>query len=153
MYLDQPTNVDAVATAYTTITVTPAEKTTKSKRGRPKAVASSDEIVVKANEGISNVLDELKEFLHKKNISYAGSAFKEVVYGGKVISPLEAVDVRITDKIRRLTGGGKGYMGEPDEADLLGYLVIKLVLAKLAEKKKQNEKLKRKTRKQRVSRA
>jgi hypothetical protein len=109
-----------------------------------------DSVVSNANEHICKVLDDLKTFLCKKNISYAGSVFKEIVYGGKVIAPIDAVNIRITDKIRRLTGGGKGYVGEPDEQDLLGYLVIKLALTAIAEKKKQNDKQRRKTRKQGV---
>jgi len=83
------------------------------------------------NVKICKVLDDLKTFLCGKNISYDGSAFKAIAYCGKLISPLEAVDVRIVDKIRRLQSADPNFQGEDTEEDLLGYLVIKKVLKAL----------------------
>jgi hypothetical protein len=100
--------------------------------------------VKQQNECINSVLVELSEFLCQKNLSYDGSAFKEVKYGNKVVPAEDTIDVRITDKIRRLTGGGTNYINEPDEKDLLGYLVIKLALQKVREKEKAAAKEERK---------
>jgi hypothetical protein len=67
-----------------------------------------------------------------------------VSYGGKTIPAEDTIDVRITDKIRRLVGGGTNYMNEPDEQDLLGYLVIKLALRRVRDKEKNAAKEERK---------
>lgn len=80
---------------------------------------------------IAEVCDDIKELLRSKNTSYDGSAFRDKYYGGRLILAEEAIDVRITDKIKRLESNDPNFNGEDAEADLLGYLVLKLALKKV----------------------
>jgi hypothetical protein len=77
------------------------------------------------NECIKEECQAMAEFLSSKNTSYDGSVFKEVTYCGKVISPTEGADIRITDKLRRLQSSDPNFNGEDAELDLLGYLLLK----------------------------
>lgn len=76
---------------------------------------------------IQKVCQEMSEFLLKKNVSYDNSFTKDITYGGTVIPAIQTINVRITDKLRRLQSGGS-YVGDNDEEDLLGYLILKKVL-------------------------
>lgn len=87
--------------------------------------------VDRQNTTIRAVLEEMKEFLCAKNNSYDGSAFKAVMYAGNQISPMQTIDVRITDKIRRLQSSNPNFDGEDTEKDLLGYLILKLALKQM----------------------
>lgn len=86
--------------------------------------------VEQENQVIAQVCQEMIIFLQGKNVSYDGSFVKDVVYGGTTIPAIQTINVRITDKIRRLQSGGS-YVGDNDEEDLLGYLILKKVLKRL----------------------
>src|ERR1019366_5014235 len=79
---------------------------------------------------IRAVCSEMGDFLVGKNESYNGAVFNDVVFNGKTIGAADTINVRITDKIRRLMSG-KVYEGDDDEKDLLGYLILKQALKKL----------------------
>jgi hypothetical protein len=77
-------------------------------------------------EKISQVCDEIKEFLLKKNRAYGDSAANPVRIFSKA-DPLEQINVRIDDKLSRMMKG-HGYPGDDDELDLIGYLILKRCL-------------------------
>ena len=83
---------------------------------------------------ICEAVAEIKATLIKKNQSYGGSGFKDVLLGGRLITAEDAILVRIADKIRRLTEGEE-YGSEDSFADLLGYLVLRMAVKKFKEKK------------------
>jgi hypothetical protein len=86
--------------------------------------------VEQENAVISQVCDDFKKFLTSKNTSYNGAFAQDVKYGGSTIPAMDTINVRITDKIRRLQSGNV-YAGDNDEDDLLGYLILKKVLKTL----------------------
>jgi hypothetical protein len=83
---------------------------------------------------ICETVADIKATLIGKNQSYGGSAFKDVVLGGRLITAEDAILVRIADKIRRLTEGEE-YGSEDSFQDLLGYLVLRMAVKKFKEKK------------------
>ncbi len=83
---------------------------------------------------IEKAVKEIKQLLLAKNYSYGGSAFKDVVLGGRLITAEDAILVRIADKIRRLTEGEE-FGAEDTFQDLLGYLVLRVAVKKFKEKK------------------
>jgi hypothetical protein len=83
---------------------------------------------------IEVAIKDIKQLLIEKHRSYAGSAFKDVVLGGRLITAEEAILVRIADKIRRLTEGEE-YGAEDTFQDLLGYLVLRMAAKKFKETK------------------
>lgn len=83
---------------------------------------------------ICETVADIKATLIGKNQSYGGSAFKDVVLGGRLITAEDAILVRIADKIRRLTEGEE-YGSEDSFQDLLGYLVLRMAVKKFKETK------------------
>lgn len=81
------------------------------------------------NECILKMCADLGDFLVKKNTSYDGSVFREVTYGGKVIDPIDTINIRITDKIRRLQSTDPNFNGEDAEKDLCCYIILKNTVA------------------------
>lgn len=75
------------------------------------------------NKEIEQTCEELKKFLVEKNTSYDGAAFKDSVVGSTTVKAEDAILVRISDKIRRLTSGGD-YQGEDTLTDLCGYIIL-----------------------------
>ena len=92
------------------------------------------------NAVIAKVCDEFKTFLTGKNTAYNGAFAQDVKYGGSTIAAMDTINVRITDKIRRLQSGNT-YAGDNDEEDLLGYLILKKVLKTLQSAEEIKQKL------------
>jgi hypothetical protein len=91
-----------------------------------------DPIVEEANKAIVEVLKEMRAFLLEKNRCYQGSAFKDISFGGKVIDADTTINVRMTDKLRRLQSSSLSFESFSDTLDdLAGYIIIKRALAKL----------------------
>jgi hypothetical protein len=80
-------------------------------------------------EAISQVCDELKEFLINKNKAYGNSALSPLRILSKSDTE-EQLNVRIDDKLSRLMRG-TAYDGDNDIDDLVGYLILKKVYRKL----------------------
>lgn len=75
-----------------------------------------------AIQAISEICDELKEFLKEKNTSYGNSAFEPIGIFNKT-SAKEKIGVRIDDKLSRLHQGQE-YPGDDTVKDLAGYLIL-----------------------------
>ena len=92
------------------------------------------------SEYIEQVCEEIKALLLAKNMAYGDSAINPKRIFSKAAA-LEQIFVRIDDKLSRIsttgTSGGEGVTHEDTLMDLLGYLV----LAKVAIKKAEDEKL------------
>jgi hypothetical protein len=86
--------------------------------------------VPEMNEAIKTICNEMADFLCAKNISYGGSAFTDIKLGGVTIKAKDAIQVRMADKIKRLTSGNE-YSGDDTQKDLLGYLIIMLAEKRL----------------------
>lgn len=68
-------------------------------------------------------LEEVAEFLIRKNKSYGNSALNPIRIFSKA-NPVEQINIRLDDKLSRLLQG-EGYPGDDDELDILGYLILK----------------------------
>ena len=79
-------------------------------------------------ERIEAVCDEVKEMLIKKNRSYGNSAEDPVRIFSKA-DPIEQINVRIDDKLSRLSRGSE-YPGDDTILDLIGYLILMLVIVR-----------------------
>ena len=79
-------------------------------------------------EHIKQVCNEMAEFLAKKNESYGSSVEKSVSIFFKG-DPIQAINVRIDDKLNRLKCGAVTDIEEDTEKDLIGYLILKRALA------------------------
>lgn len=77
---------------------------------------------------IAEVVEEVKTILLAKNLAYGNSALEPLRIFSKA-STVEQINVRIDDKLSRLTRGGEA--GEDVELDLIGYLVLKRVYRKM----------------------
>ena len=82
---------------------------------------------------IKEVCRELGQFLVEKNRAYGNSAADPLRVFSKV-DALEQINVRIDDKLSRISRGSE-YQGDDTELDLIGYLVLKRVLRRLAAEK------------------
>jgi len=68
---------------------------------------------------------EIAALLLEKNISYGNSALEPI----QMFSQIDAgqqLNVRIDDKLNRIKNS-KGYPGDNDVLDMVGYLVLKLI--------------------------
>jgi len=79
-------------------------------------------------EAIAAVCDELKSMLLAKNAAYGNSALDPVRVFSKA-DPLEQINVRLDDKLSRISRGASA--GEDPEWDIAGYLVLKQVAKRL----------------------
>jgi hypothetical protein len=70
----------------------------------------------------------LRDMLHEKNRKYGNSALEPLRIFSKA-DPVEAILVRLDDKISRLARGSAA--GEDTELDLLGYLILLRVARRL----------------------
>lgn len=82
-------------------------------------------------QAISEVCDELKQFLIKKNKAYGNSALEPLRILSKSDTE-EQLNVRIDDKLSRLMRG-QAFDGDNDIDDLIGYLILKKVYRKINE--------------------
>ena len=71
---------------------------------------------------ISNICDEIKEMLIKKNQSYGDSAIDPIRIFSKANTD-EQIKIRIDDKLSRISRGSEFY-GDNDIDDLIGYLIL-----------------------------
>jgi len=71
---------------------------------------------------ISNICDEIKEMLIKKNQSYGDSAIDPIRIFSNA-NPDEQIKIRIDDKLSRISRGSEFY-GDNDVDDLIGYLIL-----------------------------
>lgn len=86
------------------------------------------------NDCIKEICADFAEFLVGKNTSYAGSVFRDMNYAGTHIPAEQTINIRITDKIRRLQSTDPNFNGEDSEADLLGYLLLKRAVKRYLER-------------------
>lgn len=77
---------------------------------------------VQTQYAISNVCDNIKNLLIKKNESYGDSAIDPIRIFSKSDN-LEQIKVRIDDKLSRISRGSEFY-GDNDLDDLIGYLIL-----------------------------
>lgn len=83
-------------------------------------------------ERITQVCDEVKALLIRKNEAYGNSAADPVRIFSRVDS-VEQINVRIDDKLSRIARGtseAKGLVDEDTELDLIGYLILKRAIVK-----------------------
>lgn len=73
-------------------------------------------------EKIEQVCDEIKAILIAKNEAYGNSAAEPVRIFSKA-DPIEAIRVRIDDKLSRIAKGSE-YPGDDTIIDLIGYLIL-----------------------------
>jgi len=71
---------------------------------------------------ISNICDEIKDMLIKKNQSYGDSAIDPIRIFSKANTD-EQIKIRIDDKLSRISRGSEFY-GDNDIDDLIGYLIL-----------------------------
>lgn len=77
-------------------------------------------------EDLRIVLVELQAFLTQKNIKYGDSALNPSSCFSKGLSPLDGINIRLDDKIKRLMTGDTSE-DEDVELDIIGYLIIKRI--------------------------
>lgn len=78
---------------------------------------------------IAAVCDEIKEMLLAKNRAYGNSALAPLRIFSRA-DTVEQLNVRIDDKLSRIARGSE-YAGDDTELDLVGYLVLRRVAARL----------------------
>lgn len=76
-----------------------------------------------SRNAIRSVCKEVESMLLRKNESYGDSAFEPLRIFSKA-DAVEQLNVRIDDKLSRLSHGGAS-LGEDTELDLIGYLILK----------------------------
>ncbi len=80
---------------------------------------------------IINVCNEIKDMLLSKNQAYGNSFSDPVgVFAGNM-NPMDQLNVRIDDKLKRIKNGDPGFNGEDTELDIIGYLILKQVLRRM----------------------
>ena len=86
-----------------------------------------EDLIAKARAG-QDIFDQgmsIITMLLEKNISYGNSALNPVgIFSNNNAG--EQLDVRIDDKLNRIKNG-KGFVGDNDLDDLIGYLMLKKV--------------------------
>lgn len=81
---------------------------------------------------IVTVCNEIRDMLIAKNQAYGNSFADPVgVFAGNM-NPQEQLNVRIDDKLKRIKNGNPGIDHEDTVLDLVGYLILKLVLRRMA---------------------
>lgn len=71
---------------------------------------------------------ELADFLVGKNAAYGNSAADPINIFAKGLDPLQNIDIRIDDKLNRLSKGSE-YLGDDTVKDLTGYLILRMIIA------------------------
>lgn len=100
-------------------------------RSLPESLRESLSQLNETQQVISEVCDELKQFLIKKNKAYGNSALEPLRILSKSDTE-EQLNVRIDDKLSRLMRG-QAFDGDNDIDDLIGYLILKKVYRKINE--------------------
>ena len=78
---------------------------------------------------IIETCNEMRDLLVQKNQAYGDSALNPIRLFSKA-DPVEAIRVRIDDKLSRLARGNEKNFGEDPEWDLVGYLILLRVAKK-----------------------
>ena len=81
-------------------------------------------------EDVSSILDEIRDMLVSKNEKYGNSALEPIGVFSK-LSPKEGLLIRIDDKLKRIKNGSLDKDDEDVVNDLIGYLVLLKIHAKL----------------------
>lgn len=81
-------------------------------------------------EEVSSILDEIRDMLVSKNEKYGNSALEPIGVFSK-LSPKEGLLIRIDDKLKRIKNGSLDKDDEDVVNDLIGYLVLLKIHAKL----------------------
>jgi hypothetical protein len=84
------------------------------------------------NEEVSSILDDIREMLVSKNEKYGNSALEPIGVFSK-LSPKEGLLIRIDDKLKRIKNGSIDRDDEDVVNDLIGYLVLLKIHAKLSQ--------------------
>ena len=82
------------------------------------------------NEEVNKVLEEIQEMLINKNAKYGNSALEPIGVFSK-LSPEEGLLIRIDDKLKRIKNGSLDKDDEDVVNDLIGYLVLLKIHAKM----------------------
>jgi hypothetical protein len=82
------------------------------------------------NEEVNKVLEEIQEMLINKNAKYGNSALEPIGVFSK-LSPEEGLLIRIDDKLKRIKNGSLKRDDEDVVNDLIGYLVLLKIHAKM----------------------
>lgn len=84
---------------------------------------------------ICSECDSIKELLLAKNRAY-GNSFQDPICIFSKQPAIEQINVRIDDKINRIAKGtDREAVQEDTELDLIGYLILKRVLGRIADGK------------------
>jgi hypothetical protein len=83
------------------------------------------------NEEVNKVLEEIQEMLIAKNAKYGNSALEPLGVFSQ-LSAKEGLLIRIDDKLKRIKNGSIDRDDEDVVNDLIGYLVLLKIHAKLS---------------------
>jgi hypothetical protein len=86
---------------------------------------------------IKNICDGIADMLIKKNGSYGNSVFDPFVAFPQQGDWLDALHVRMNDKLSRIARGQQDLYEEDTELDLIGYLILKRVGLRIQARKSQ----------------
>lgn len=79
-------------------------------------------------EILRDEMQQIEDLLLEKNEAY-GNSVCEPMRCFSQLSPIEQIDVRIDDKLSRIARGHE-YSGDDTILDLLGYLILRRVVAR-----------------------
>lgn len=85
---------------------------------------------------IRDVCQRMADFLVEKNRAYGNSAAEPVSVFAKRLDILAQIDVRIDDKLSRLSKGHE-YPGDDTVKDLAGYLILRMVVKEIEDGKQE----------------
>ena len=83
------------------------------------------------NEEVAKVLDDIRDLLVAKNAKYGNSALEPLGVFSQ-LSAKEGLLIRIDDKLKRIKNGSIDRDDEDVVNDLIGYLVLLKIHAKLS---------------------
>jgi hypothetical protein len=83
------------------------------------------------NEEVAKVLDDIRDLLIAKNAKYGNSALEPLGVFSQ-LSAKEGLLIRIDDKLKRIKNGSIDRDDEDVVNDLIGYLVLLKIHAKLS---------------------
>jgi hypothetical protein len=84
------------------------------------------------NEEVAKVLDDIRDLLIAKNAKYGNSALEPLGVFSQ-LSAKEGLLIRIDDKLKRIKNGSIDRDDEDVVNDLIGYLVLLKIYAKLSQ--------------------
>ena len=84
------------------------------------------------NEEVAKVLDDIRDLLIAKNAKYGNSALEPLGVFSQ-LSAKEGLLIRIDDKLKRIKNGSIDRDDEDVVNDLIGYLVLLKIHAKLSQ--------------------